>query len=273
VTAEHYEVLIARYGHRDTLRSDVFLNYQLYAQPDGPIGMDYFVWVVRNTERTLVVDTGFSRQGGDLRSRKTEMDVEDLYREVDVDPSTRPTVLITHAHYDHIGNLSLFPDSRLVICRNELEFWNSPSSRHPLFHHSVEDSELAALRQADADGRVDAFTGSTTVAPGVEMIEVGGHTPGQSVVKVPTSEGTVLLASDSVHYYEELEAEMPFTSVSDVVGMYRAFDLIHDWVATGQVQHVISGHDPGTLDRFNPAAGPLRGRVATVGMSSGRRTP
>ncbi len=35
-----YTVTIARYGTRATVRSDVYLNYPLYRQPDGPIGMD-----------------------------------------------------------------------------------------------------------------------------------------------------------------------------------------------------------------------------------------
>jgi hypothetical protein len=66
-----YQVTIVKYGTRQTVRSDVYLNHHLYGEPDGPIGMDYFFWVVRNTERTIIVDTGFSAIGGANRKRTT----------------------------------------------------------------------------------------------------------------------------------------------------------------------------------------------------------
>jgi hypothetical protein len=47
--------------------------------------------------------------------------------------------------------------------------------------------------------------------------------------------------------------------------MYAGFDRINRMVASGEVKHVVSGHDPGTLDRFTPASGDLAGMVATIG--------
>lgn len=261
---DEYVVTIARYGTRAARRSDVFLNYHLYGQPDAELGMDYFVWVVSNAERTILVDTGFSPQAGAARGRTALADMPQLFKEVGADPATGPTVVITHAHYDHVGNLGLFESSPILISRREYEFWTGQHAHHPLFHHAVEDEELALLARLAADGRLELFTGTHEVAPGVEVIEVGGHTPGQSLVKVSTSEGGVLLASDAVHYYEEYEAAMPFSTVADLVGMYAAFDIIRQMLDSGEVRHLVSGHDPETLARFGGS-----GReVATIG---GRR--
>jgi hypothetical protein len=69
-------------------------------------------------------------------------------------------------------------------------------------------------------------------------------------MKVQTSAGTALLASDAVHYYAELDTDMPFTYVSDLPAMYAGFDRINAMVASGEVAHVVSGHDPSTLGRF-----------------------
>src|ERR1051325_813120 len=63
-----WQVTIVRYGTRQTVRSDVYLNYHLYGEPDGPIGMDYFFWVIRNADRTIVVDTGLSAAGAGPRT-------------------------------------------------------------------------------------------------------------------------------------------------------------------------------------------------------------
>ncbi|MGC1237330.1 MAG: N-acyl homoserine lactonase family protein [Acidimicrobiales bacterium] len=262
---DRYQVVIAKYGTRQTVRSDVYLNYPLYGQADGPIEMDYFFWVVRNHERTIVVDTGFSRRGGDVRGRTTLVPVPQLFSRIGVDPQSSPLVVITHAHYDHIGNLDHFPTSEVVMARAEFEFWSSRHAGRALFHHSVEDEELAGLRRINDEGRLRLFDDWLDIAPGVHALVVGGHTPGQCVVRVATDEGTVLLASDAIHYYEEYERDMLFTSVADLVEMYEAFDTIREMERLGSIDHLVAGHDPNTLRRFAPIDGEFDGLVATIG--------
>ena len=41
-TGEAYEVLAVRYWSRPATRSEVYLNFRLYGEPDAEIGMDYF---------------------------------------------------------------------------------------------------------------------------------------------------------------------------------------------------------------------------------------
>lgn len=265
MTAAEYQVVIVKYGTRVTKRSDVYLNYQLYGEQDESIQMDYFFWVLRNAERTIVVDTGFSAEGGAARGRTTLVPPAEAFCHLGIDPASRMQVIVTHAHYDHIGNLGLFTAADVYINERELRFWSSRHAERKLFHHSVEDAELAGLADADRAGRVRAFGDQVTVAPGVEVIRMGGHTPGQSVVKVRTSDGVVLLASDAMHYEEELATDLLFMSVSDLVEMYEGLDRIREMCATGEVQHVVAGHDPGTLARFTPLRGNLAGLAASIG--------
>jgi len=265
-----YEVVIAQFGTRQGHRSEVFLNYQLSGLPDGPIGMDYFVWVIRNAERTILVDTGFSVAGGANRKRTFVKDVPSIYEALGIDTDAEQTIIVTHAHYDHIGNLDLFPKAQIVIAQAEYDFWTSPMGGRQQFHHSVEDAEIDTLRAAYDEGRVRTFSGGEQFAPGIEIIELGGHTPGQSAVRVTTSEGDVLLASDAVHYYEEYEADLPFAFVADLPKMYEGFDRIRELMSSG-VTHLVCGHDPDTLNRFTRVEhGPLAGIAATIGTSYGK---
>jgi glyoxylase-like metal-dependent hydrolase (beta-lactamase superfamily II) len=270
VNGGEYEVLVVRYGTRSATRSEVYLNYGVYGEPDGPMGMDYYCWVVRNAERTVLVDTGFSRAGGDARGRTTLIDPREALAGLGVHAEDAPAVVVTHAHYDHIGNLAHFARSPVVIAQAELDFWGGPYGGRPQFRHSVEDAELAALAEAASDGRVRAFTGRHQLADGIEVIQVGGHTPGQSVVLVRTADGPVLLASDAVHYYEELDRQMPFALVASLVDMYAAFDTIGAMLADGRAAHLVSGHDPDTLGRFRRIDGPPGATVAAIGEPAAR---
>jgi glyoxylase-like metal-dependent hydrolase (beta-lactamase superfamily II) len=261
-----YEIAIVKYGTRSTVKSDVYLNFHIYDRPDDPVEMAYYFWLIRNDETTVVVDTGFSQHGAQVRSRTFLIEPLRAFQLLGVDPDTGPPVVVTHAHYDHIGNLDLFDKSRISMSRTELEFWLSPFSERRQYKHSVETDELKVLAAAHAEGRIDVFDGRHVLMPGIELIEVGGHTPGQAVVKVDTAHGAVLLASDAVHYYEEYEQDMPFMFVSDLYAMYATFDRIHAMEASGEIAHVVSGHDPATLNRFGVAGeGELAGLMATIG--------
>jgi len=265
--SDEYRVTIVKYGTRDVNRRDVYLNYQLYNEPNAPIGMDYFFWLIQNDDRTIVVDTGFSQAGGEKRQRTTLYPVAQLMNDFGVDPASAPDIIVTHAHYDHIGNLDLFPTSTIVIAQQELDFWKGPHAHRTMFHHSVEDDDLRYLSQAVKEERVHTFSDHLGLVSGVEIIEVGGHTPGQLMVKVNTSEGVVLLASDAIHYYEEYERDMLFMSVASLVGMYEGFDRVRRMEESGEIDILVSGHDPDTLARFTPVDGEYRDVAAVIGGS------
>jgi|SRR5690554_50275 len=265
-----YEFVIVKYGTRRGHRSEVFLNYEIYREPDAPIDMDYFVWVIRNGERTVLVDTGFSPAGGANRNRTFVKDLPSIYEALGIDTAAPVTLVVTHAHYDHIGNLDLFPNAQIVIAQAEFDFWMCEMGERAQFRWSTEKEEIDALRAAHEEGRVRTFQGSFALAEGIEVMEVGGHTPGQAVVRVATSDGDVLLASDAVHYYEEYEKDLPFAFVADLPKMYAGFDRIRELMASG-VTHLVCGHDPDTLNRFRLVEdGPLAGIAATIGAPQQR---
>lgn len=263
-TDDAYEVTIVRYGTRETLRSAVFLNYGVYGEPDGPIRMDYYFWVVRNSARTFLVDTGYNECSGANRGRTMLISPSAALAELDVDPD-RATVILTHLHYDHAGNLDLFPNSTVIASATEYEFWTGPYARRRLYHHAVDDRDIENLQHIRADGRLHLHGGgSATIAPGIELIEVGGHSPGQCIVMVNTTDGPVLVASDATHFYEQIERDMPFHVVTDLRAMYAGFDRMKDIVHQYDAI-LLPGHDPAVFDRHRRCAGPLARVAASIG--------
>ena len=73
------------------------------------------------------------------------------------------------------------------------------------------------------------------------------------------SDGDVVLASDAVHFYEELEFDRPFSVVGDLAEMYAAYDVLKELARAGA--KVVPGHDPEVARRYPrvQAAGDGRG--------------
>jgi glyoxylase-like metal-dependent hydrolase (beta-lactamase superfamily II) len=260
-----YEVIALRYGTRLGAKEEIFLNYAIYGEPDEPLGMDYYCWVARNAERTVMIDTGFGVVGGARRRRTTLISPVDALARIGVDAATVPQVVVTHAHYDHIGNLAAFPAAEVIMARREYEFWTGPFGRRAQFAWSTEESETAHLAEVRAQGRMTLIDQAYSPAPGIEVIPVGGHTPGQAIVLVATAGGgQAVLASDAAHYYEEIERDRPFAFVADLEAMYRGFDLLTE-IAAEPGRLIVAGHDPDVMRRFPAVEGIDPGLAVRVG--------
>jgi glyoxylase-like metal-dependent hydrolase (beta-lactamase superfamily II) len=246
-----YEVMAVRFATRETSASEVFANYFAYGAPDRPMTMDYFFWVVRGRGATIVVDTGFTRATAEARARHVTCPVPEALTRAGVRPEDVSTVVLTHGHYDHTGNVGLFPGAQVLMARDEYEFLCEPVARRELLGGSVQWEDVEHLRSRADRGGVTLMSQTTEVAPGVVVEQVGGHTPGQLVVTVRTASRTVVLASDALHYYEELTADRPFSWFTDLRQVYRTFDRLADLSRQPAVD-LVAGHDPAVLSLFPP---------------------
>jgi glyoxylase-like metal-dependent hydrolase (beta-lactamase superfamily II) len=265
-----YEVVAVRYGTRSTTKSDVFLHFGLYGEPDEPVGMDYFFWVARSAERTILVDCGFNDASGGRRGRTMLCPPATALRRLGIEPADVSLLILTHGHYDHIGNVAEFPAAELVMSAREYEFWTGPLASRPLFATSAETADIDALVRARADGRLRLLPAALrsdgparqSIVAGIDVLDVGGHTPGQLVTGVRTDNGEVVIASDALHYYDEMRLDRPFTQVADLPAMYQGFELLRGLTAAGRL--LVAGHDPEVMRRFPPVGGDLVGLAVQI---------
>ena len=128
--AEHYEILAVKYAEKlDRVRAD---NFIMDDRHDAPGPMDYFVWVVRNATRTIVVDTGYEQTEADSRNRRILRSPQSALAVAGIDAAAVETVVITHMHYDHAGTLGSFPKAQFHLQAAEMAFATGPdaSARH-----------------------------------------------------------------------------------------------------------------------------------------------
>lgn len=260
--AEPFEVVAIRYGTLRARKSELVYRYASYGDPDAEVEMAYFFWLLRRPGETVLVDTGFDPAVGARRGRTCVLPPLEALGSLGVEPNGVDTVVVTHFHYDHIGNLDAFPHAQIVIPRKEFDFWTDSVATRKQFAVHVEPAEIARIERAVTEGRVRSTEGEEEILGGVTALSVGGHSPGQQVTTVAVEDGLVALASDAVHFYEELELDRPFGVIADLARMYEAYDALKEMAAAGTT--VVPGHDPDVLRR-HPAIDDLKGNAVRLG--------
>jgi glyoxylase-like metal-dependent hydrolase (beta-lactamase superfamily II) len=252
-------VTAVRYGTLETTLSDVYYRYSAYGEPDGPARMDYFFWIVRDADdgETILVDTGFHPAAARRRGRACLIEPAAAMAALGITPDSGARILLTHLHYDHIGNLDVLPDAELLVPAVELDFWLGPLGRRGQFADAVEPPELDRLRAAVEEGRVRRLVGGEELADGVHAVHLGGHSPGQMALVVFGTGDPVVLASDAVHFYEEYERDRPFAVIADLAEVYEGYDTLRE-LSGAPGSHMVPGHDPAVMQRYPAVEGPAR---------------
>jgi glyoxylase-like metal-dependent hydrolase (beta-lactamase superfamily II) len=243
-----YRIYAVRYAHRDCTSSEAFYG----DHHASPMTMDYFVWAVTDGTRTVVVDLGFTEAVGTRRGRRFLRCPSRGLADLGIDCARVEHVVLSHFHYDHVGNHALFPRARFYVQDAEMAFYTGRYASLPAFRRSVEVDDVCALVRLNHEGRVVFVDGAREIVPGVAVRKVGGHTAGMQIVSVDHAKGRAVVASDASHYYRNFEESIPFNTLHDLPGMYRAFEQIRELASSPDL--VIPGHDPLVLDRLRPVA-------------------
>lgn len=259
--SETYEVYAVRYAHVERRATDNFVGGDAH---DGPMPMDYFVWVVRNANRTLIVDTGFDNAAASKRGRQLLRPVETGLASIGVDHTAIDTVILTHLHYDHCGNSDLFPNARYYVQDKEMAFATGRCMCRDVFRVHYEADDIVAMVRRTFAGRTTFCDGSTEIAPGITTHFVGGHTAGMQIVRVETARGPVVLASDLSHYYANIEQGRPFPAVYHIGDLLDGYDMAKS--LAGSDDRIIPGHDPLVLKRYPSPSAALDGMVARLDL-------
>jgi glyoxylase-like metal-dependent hydrolase (beta-lactamase superfamily II) len=257
-----YEVFAIRYATREAKRAEHFIGGDAH---DGPMPMDYYVWLIKGAGRAIVVDAGFTAEVATRRGRTHLRCPIAALGLVGVDAASVKDVVLTHLHYDHVGNFHLFPTAEFHLQEPELHYAVGRYMRYRHLARSFEIDDIVGLVRLNYARRVRLYNGPVELAPGISLHPAPGHSAGLQFVRVNTQRGPVVLASDVTHYYEHMESERPFTTALHIGEMLDGFDKLR--AAAPSLQHIIPGHDPLVMRRYPPPTRELAGIVARLDVS------
>ena len=235
-----WEVYALKYAdHNIRHRSDSFLFDDDH---NAPCPLDYFVWILKNGDKTILVDTGFDKQESIARGRDLHETPAELVARFGIQPQHIDNVIVTHMHYDHAGGLGDFIHATFHLQQQEMQYATGPCMCHGVLQKPFTVEHVCTMVKQLYSGKLVFHDGSSEITPGVEVHLIGGHSRGLQCVRVKTRRGWLVLASDASHYYENFLNGTPFPIVVDLEEMLNGFNTLRKLADTEQ--HIIPGHDP-----------------------------
>ncbi len=250
---ETYEVYALKYAERNSrTRADSFMFDDDHASQHD---MDYFIWVIRNNNRTIVVDTGYDEKEAADRGRDILKDPVACLAEFGIAAHEVETVIISHLHYDHAGKLPAFEKARFHIQAAEMAFATGPCMCHDALRAPFTADHVCDMVRKVYAGKVTFHDGDGEIAPGVTVHRIGGHSSGLQIIRVMTDNGPLILASDASHYYENFLRKKLFPIVVNAAEMLAGFNRLMELAPSPEA--IVPGHDPAVRRLFPRISGGL----------------
>ena len=218
--------------------------------PDERYPFGLFLWLIEGGGKPILVDAGLSdvadmnRGAAHVLAKpivqpRQEATLAQLNRH-GYRPEDIGHVFITHLHFDHVDQLDLYTNAKIVVSARGL----AAATANPGWVGSwAPGKTLEGLTNTWKD-RVIAVD-DMEVLPGISVLWIGGHTPCSQAICVQTAQEEAILTGDTVSLLGNIEKLTPMGIHHDLDECRAALKKLAERKAI-----ILPSHDPGVFDRF-----------------------
>src|SRR5207248_5820087 len=218
------------------------------------------IWLIRGGGRNILFDSGFHRESWLKSFPMTDfVRPDEAVKLAGVQPSEITDVVISHAHWDHMGGIDLFPKAMIWIQKEEFRYYTGEAWQQDGHHGGIDPEDVQQLVKVNTEGRLRLVEGDNVeILPGIRVYIGSRHTYASQYLRVEGNPPFVL-ASDNCYLYRNLaehKASATFSEADEpanIKNQQRMIDL------AGSVDRVVPGHDALQFKKF-----PAQGRNALI---------
>jgi len=247
-TPATYEVYAISYG--------VYPGYPVSsllagADKNRKIDLQMMVWLLKGPGgKNVLVDTGCYRdrlvKGLGI---KDFVKPSDALVKLGLLPGQITDVIISHMHWDHADGIDLFPNARIWIQKDEYGYYTGAAWQPGGQHGGIDVDDVLTLVKLNTEKKVTLVDGDNReIIDGIRVYTGGRHTFASQYVSVRTAAGTVVIASDNMYLYENLERHAPIAQTFDADSNLQAQDRMKQMASRPDL--IVPGHDPAVFVKF-----------------------
>ncbi len=252
-----YTINAIRYA---TIRGFPLSGLVIGAAGDQRVDIAMVVWLMRGDGRVILFDSGFHRARW-----FSQFDVADYLRpdsalmQTGVQPDQVTDLIISHAHWDHMDGIDLFPNATLWIQKAEYQYYTGAAWQAGGRKGGIDADDVLELVRRNTAGRLRFVDGDDVeMLPGIRAYTGARHTFASQYIRVD-GDPAFVLASDNCYLYQNLDTHLPSATFEpgdrpgNIAAQARMIEL------AGSAARVVPGHDPLQFQRF-----PTNGRIARI---------
>ena len=255
--APDYSIQAIRYG---TVKDFPVAALVMGAPRDERTDIAMVIWLVRGGGRNVLFDSGFHREKWFKEFPTADyLRPDEAVKLAGLQPEDLTDIVISHAHWDHMGGIDLFPKATVWIQKEEYAYYTADAWQPGGKHGGIDPEDVKALVQRNTEGRVRLVDGdSVEILLGIRAYTGARHTFASQYIRVDGGPAFVL-ASDNCYLYRNLaehKASATFSEADQAANVRNQARMIE---LAGSADRVVPGHDPLQFKKF-----PTRGRIARI---------
>jgi len=252
-----YSIQAIRYADS---QGDSVADLVMGAPRNETIDTVFVVWLIRGGGRNILFDSGFHREKWFKYFPVTDyLRPDEAVKLAGVKPDEVTDIVISHAHWDHMGGIDLFPKATVWIQKDEFRYYTGDAWQVDGDHDGIDPEDARELVRLNTEGRLRLVDGDNMeIFPGIRAYTGARHTYASQYLRVEGSPSFVL-ASDNCYLYRNLaehKASATFSKADEPANIKNQERMIE---LAGSVDRIVPGHDALQFRRF-----PTKGRVARI---------
>ena len=244
----NYEVYALSYGIYPGFPVSALL---VGADRDRKIDLQMMIWLIKGPGgKNILVDTGcYHENVVKGKGIQNLIKASEAIAKLGLSAADITDVIITHMHWDHADGMDLFPNAKIWIQKDEYVYYTGVAWTSEGKHGGIEPDDVLTLVKLNIDRRVNQVGGDNVeIIDGIRVYTGGRHTFASQYVGVRTASGTVVIASDNMYLYENLEKHAPIAQTFDADSNLKAQDRMRQIASRPDL--IVPGHDPAVFTKF-----------------------
>lgn len=226
-TAADWEVYVIEYARS---KDQPLASLIQGALDDGAIDLPFSFVLARRPGLTVLIDSGFMREGtgAEMSERfgiPEWISPVRMLAELGVMPEDVTDIVLSHAHFDHMGSIGKFPKATIHIQKSEILSWYellALPAKFGALTEIINPDDMRRVFDASIEHRLNLVDGDVDdLLPGLDVRLGKGHTPGQQFIVISTAAGRLVVSGDCVYTKRNLrgpKGDGTYVPLSNAVG-------------------------------------------------------
>ena len=256
-TGPEYSIQAIRYASSP---GDSVADLVMGAPKDEKIDTIFAIWLIQGGGRNILFDSGFHREKWFKYWTITDyVRPDEAVQLAGVKPEEITDVVISHAHWDHMGGIGLFPKATVWIQKEEFRYYTGEAWQAGGQHGGIDPEEAQELVRLNTEGRLRLVDGDNVeIFPGIRAYTGARHTYASQYLRVDGNPPFVL-ASDNSYLWRNLQERKASATFSGADQPANIKNQARMMELAGSIDRVIPGHDALQFQKF-----PTQGRIVRI---------